>query len=68
MSLKTFHIVFITLSTALLCFFAGWLVVTGIQAGNVSSISGGIASLLAAAGLVVYGMRFLRKLRHISYL
>ncbi len=68
MSLKTFHIVFIILSALLLCGMTAWLIVGGLRTGNALSISGGVLSLVCAAALVVYGVRFLRNFRHVSYL
>ena len=68
MSLKTFHIVFIGLSTLLLCGMTAWLLIAGMQTGSALRIAGGAASLACAAGLVVYGVRFLRRFRHLSFL
>jgi hypothetical protein len=69
MSLKAFHIVFITLSTVLSVFFGVWAIrhyQSG--AGSAFELSLGIASLVLAAGLLCYGKYFLRKLKNISYL
>jgi len=69
MSLKAFHIVFITLATLLSVLFGLW----GIHQyrtgeGSALELSLGIASLVFAGGLLCYGKYFLRKLKHISYL
>jgi hypothetical protein len=56
MSLKWFHIVFITLSTLTLVGFGVW----GLFNGHVAL---GAASLAASATLCVYGNYFLQKVR-----
>jgi hypothetical protein len=56
MSLKTFHIVFITISTILAFAFGIWCLKNGLALfGATSFLTGGI--------LIVYGSWFLRKLR-----
>jgi hypothetical protein len=68
MSLKTFHLVFVTASVLLL------LVLTGWSWGNYRTDPSAIhliwagLSLVAAVGLLVYGKIFLRKFKNISYL
>lgn len=69
MSLKAFHIVFITAATLLAIGFGFW----GITEYRVGDGSGvdlalGIGSFVVAAGLLWYGKYFLRKLKNISYL
>jgi hypothetical protein len=59
MSLKAFHIFFITLSVLLALGCAIWTFVSGAEPAF------GIAALLIAAGLVVYGVAFRRKARTI---
>jgi hypothetical protein len=69
MSLKAFHVVFITASS-LLCFgFGGWLLRTyrGPE-GAGSDLVWAIAALAAGVGLLVYEGFFLKKLKHVSYL
>ncbi len=56
MSLKWFHIVFITLSMLLSVWFGIWGLFN-------EQIPLGIVSLAGSAGLVVYGNHFLGKLR-----
>ena len=68
MSLKAFHIFFIALSVALAIGFSGWLLESYQESGNAWTLAASVASLLAAAALVAYGIRILRKLRHVSYL
>ena len=69
MSLKTFHIIFITLSSALALGCGIWLLITGFSAdGTRKDIFFGLSSLVGAAGLIFYGRYFLKKLKNISYL
>ena len=69
MSLKAFHIVFITLSSGLALGCGVWLLVSGFSAdGQKKDILFGIASLLGGAGLIFYGRYFLKKLKKVSYL
>ena len=56
MSLKWFHIVFISLSVLLSVWFGIWGLVNG-------QIVLGILALAASAGLVLYGNHFLATLR-----
>ena len=68
MSLKAFHIFFITLSILLAFAFAGWMIRGYAQSGNMLTLVGAVASVLVGFALALYGIRFLRKLRHVSYL
>ncbi len=68
MSLKAFHIIFVTLSSLLLLVLGGWCFGNYREDGSVSHIVWGCISLAASAGMVVYGRLFLRKFKHISYL
>lgn len=68
MSLKAFHIVFIALSALLAVGFGVWEVVQFVETGNAWALVGGLASFGVSAALVVYGIRFLKKLKHIGYL
>ena len=69
MSLKAFHIVFITVSSALALGCGVWLLVSGFSAGGTKTdIFFGISSLVGAAALIFYGRYFLKKLKNVSYL
>ena len=61
MSLKAFHLIFVTLLTALSFGFAAWAFVTGRPVFGVAGIATGIL-------VVIYGVYFLKKLKKISYL
>lgn len=68
MSLKAFHIFFVTVST-LLCGGVGlWGVREYRNTGGDEMLWLGSASLLLGVVLVVYGFWFLRKLKHVSFL
>jgi hypothetical protein len=67
MSLKVFHIIFISVSI-LLCFgFGLWLVLNTTGFELLSFVGAGI-SFAAGLGLVYYGKRFIRKFKHVSNL
>ena len=69
MSLKAFHIIFVTASSALALGCGIWLLIKGFSAdGTNRDILFGISSLLGAAGLIFYGRYFLKKFKNISYL
>jgi len=68
MSLKAFHIVFVTMSVLVSFFFGGWLLHEYSNGGGAGQLIGAILSFLAGAGLIWYGKVVLRKLKHISYL
>jgi hypothetical protein len=69
MSLKAFHIIFITAASALAFGFGVWMLRAYWSAdGSVSDLIYGIGSLIVGAGLLVYERFFLRKLKNVSYL
>jgi len=61
MSLKTFHLIFVTLLTALSFGFAGW-------AFNAGRVLFGVAGIATGILVIIYGVYFLKKLKKISYL
>lgn len=69
MSLKAFHLVFITASSALAFGFGVWMLRDYRSAdGSTGDLLLGIGSLVAGVGLLVYERYFLKKLKHESYL
>lgn len=63
MSLKAFHIVFITASVALSFLVGGWAMVQYRADGGAGMLALSLLYYVIGAGLVVYGLRFLRKLK-----
>jgi len=63
MSLKNFHIVFIAVSTVFAIGFGVWWFRAFSTGGDILDLSMGLASCITALGLVVYGVKFRRKLR-----
>jgi uncharacterized membrane protein len=58
MSLKIFHVVFVSCSSLLAFLVGGW----AFAQGGVGAMVGGVASILAGLGLIVYGVYFWRKI------
>ena len=69
MSLKAFHVVFITAASAL-CFGCGvWGLKNYWSAnGQMLDLIFGLGSLLTGAALIVYERYFLKKLKDVEYL
>jgi len=69
MSLKAFHVIFITASSLMLFGFGTWMLRTyrGPE-GIASDLGWAVAALTAAVGLLVYEGFFLKKLKNVSYL
>ena len=64
MSLRAFHIVFVTVSTLLFVFLAVWAF--GFAKSPTTIITTlGVVSVVAALGMPVYGVYFYRKVRNI---
>jgi hypothetical protein len=61
MSLKAFHLIFVTLLTALSFGCAAWAFSKGDNFWGVTGIVAGIV-------VIIYGIYFLKKLKKISYL
>ena len=68
MSLKAFHIVFITASVLLAFGFGAWSRVGYSDYGRTADLIYGVSSVAIGIGVVTYGRYFLQKLRHIIYL
>lgn len=65
MSLKGFHIVFITVSTLLALGAGAWCLWVDSVHGSPAFRLGAICSFVAAAALVTYGIWFLRKMKRL---
>jgi hypothetical protein len=66
MSLKAFHIVFIVFSTLLALALGGWCIWINLVEGAPVFLAGAIASFIAAAALIVYGVWFYRKMKRLG--
>ena len=65
MSLKGFHIVFITFSTLLALACGAWCVWINLVFGAPIYLAGAIASFASALALVVYGVWFYKKMKRL---
>ncbi len=61
MSLKAFHLIFVTLLTGLSFGCAAWSFQSGSAVWGVTGIAAGIL-------VIIYGIYFLKKLKNVSYL
>ena len=68
MSLKAFHLIFVTVSTVLCIGVGFWSMRNYFATHELGSLLFGIAALAGAIALVVYGRWFLKKLKGVSYL
>lgn len=69
MSLKAFHVLFITAASALAFGFGMWMMrdYRGPD-GTTGDLMYAVGSLVVGAGLLVYERYFLKKLKNVSYL
>ena len=63
MSLKAFHIAFITVSTLLTFGMGAWAF---FEVDGAMRFVWLLAALLVGALLIIYGMRFLKKMKHLG--
>jgi hypothetical protein len=68
MSLKAFHIVFITSAIVLAFGFGAWMLDAYKDSAVASDYNLGIGSIIVGAALVCYEIYFIRKLKKVSYL
>lgn len=67
MSLKAFHVFFIAVCLLLSVGTGIWGIRDYQAAGSAASLYLGVGAFVAAAALSAYGVWFLKKLRHLSY-
>jgi hypothetical protein len=65
MSLKGFHIVFITFSTLLALVLGVWCIRVNLAEGAPVYLAGAIGSFVAAIALIIYGVWFYRKMKRL---
>jgi hypothetical protein len=65
MTLKGFHIVFITFSTLLALGVGAWCVSVNRIAQSPAYVAGAVLAFAVAAGLLVYGVWFWRKMKRL---
>lgn len=68
MSLKAFHLVFITAASLLAFGFGAWMLRAYQADGTHTDLAYGVVSLAVGVGLLVYEGFFLKKLKNVSYL
>lgn len=68
MSLKAFHIFFISVSTLFAFGFAAWFVQSYTHSNEALNLFAAFVSAISGIGLIVYGIRFLKKLQHVRFL
>ena len=68
MSLKTFHLVFVTASILLGLGVGGWGIMEYRANGGLEALVLGVIFLATGIGLIFYGKRMLNKTKHIGYL
>jgi len=69
MSLKAFHLLFITASSALAFGFGLWLLKNYFAPeGRATDLVFGLISFAASAGLILYERYFLKKTKNMGYL
>lgn len=68
MSLKSFHLIFVTAASALAFGFGVWELNEYSGTHELKNLAMGLCSIVAGIALVIYERYFLRKLKNISYL
>lgn len=68
MSLKAFHVIFITAASALAFGFGVWMIRAYRADGTNADLAYGVVSLAVGVALLVYEGFFLKKLKNVSYL
>jgi hypothetical protein len=68
MSLKAFHLVFITAATLLAFGFGVWLAGNFFSGGGVANLLSALLSFGTGIGLIVYEFYFLKKTKDVGYL
>jgi len=67
-SLKAFHIFFIAVSILFSFGFAGWAVREYAINGSAIQLAWAALGIVSGIGLIFYAVKFLKKLKHVSYI
>lgn len=68
LSLKAFHIFFIAVSVLTAFGFGVWSVLAYAEEGGFGYLAMGGLSFIVGIALIIYGINFLHKLKHVRYL
>jgi succinate dehydrogenase hydrophobic anchor subunit len=68
MSLKAFHVFFITVATLITAAFGLWAVWQAVVEGGVAAFVLAAVAVLTAVALPIYGVWFLKKTKAVSFL
>lgn len=68
MSLKSFHVVFISISILLSVGFGAWFLSEQPIASEALNVAAALLSFSFGGFLVLYEVRFMKKFKHISYM
>lgn len=68
MSLKSFHIFFISVSALFFFLFAAWLMLFNSFESSIWNVLAAFVCIGVGSLLVAYGVRFLKKFKHIDYM
>ena len=66
MSLRTLHLVFITVSVLVAFVFGLWALISGLRDTSALLIIGGLAAFVSGIVLILYGVSFRRKTVHLT--
>ncbi len=69
MSLKALHLVFVNAFSALSFGFAIWMLKQYFSPeGRMADLAYGLGAVLSGIAIIFYGIKFLKKLKNVSYL
>ena len=68
MSLKAFHVFFITLATLISAAFALWAVRQAMVVGGTAAVVMALCAVSTAVALPVYGVWFLKKTKEVGFI
>lgn len=67
MSIRGFHIIFITISTMLFLGIASWIFMLSGMPSGIAKYAFGGGALFIALSLVIYGFFFYKKIKNLTY-